>query len=423
MIANASPEGLAVGHALTAKAHELIAAGGLLGLLSILAGLVSRRFGAPVLLVFLALGMLVGEDGLGVPFDDFYAAYLIGSIALAIILFEGGVKTRIPTLRLAFWPAFVLATVGVAATAGVMGGFVLLIEPSVPLAGALLAGAVSAPTDAAAVSTLLRRAQVALPERVSALLEVESGLNDPMSVFLTILLIHMLAEPGWTTFGNAALLFGLEMLGGAAFGCAGGWLLSLMLRRLRLEAALATVLVLAGALALFGLAQSAGTSGFLAIYIAALITGATRHEARHEVETFFEGMAWLSQIVLFLMLGLLVTPSHLLGQLVAGAGGALVLIFVARPVAVLPCLLPFGYGWREIGFASWVGLRGAVPIYLSILPALADPTRNIRLFDAIFVLVVASLMLQGWTIAPAARLLGFGRASGAEVNAGAAARS
>ncbi len=406
---NASPELLALGHALTERAHELIAAGGLLGLLSILAGLVSRRLGAPVLLVFLLLGMLVGEDGLGVPFDDFYAAYLIGSIALAIILFEGGVKTRIPTLRLAFWPAFVLATVGVAVTAFVVGGFVTLIA-SVPLSAALLAGSAAAPTDAAAVSTLLRRARVALPERVSALLEVELGLNDPMSVFLTILLIHVLTEPGWATFSNAALLFAREMLGGAVFGFAGGWLLSLMLRRLGLEPALATVLVLAGALALFGLAQTCGTSGFLAIYIAALMTGATRHTAHQEVEIFFEGIAWLSQIVLFLMLGLLVTPSHLVGQMIAGSGAALVLIFVARPVAVLPCLLPFGFNLREIGFASWVGLRGAVPIYLSILPALADPERNIRLFDGIFVLVVASLILQGWTIAPVARLLGFGRA-------------
>jgi NhaP-type Na+/H+ and K+/H+ antiporter len=200
-----------------------------------------------------------------------------------------------------------------------------------------------------------------------------------------------------------------EMAGGAAIGLAGGWALAQLLKRLPLEPSLAPVLVLAGGLAVFGLAQLLGTSGFLAIYLAAVVTGATQHRMREDVEHFFEGMAWLAQIVLFLMLGLLVTPHNLAPYLPGAVIGAAALIFVARPVAVFACLLPFGFTLREMAFASWVGLRGAVPIYLSIIPALADPNRDQRLFASIFILVIASLIVQGWTVSSAARLLGFGQ--------------
>jgi NhaP-type Na+/H+ and K+/H+ antiporter len=400
---------LAVGHAAIERAHELILLGGTLGLLSIIAGLVSRRVGAPVLLVFLGLGMLAGEDGvLGIRYGDFTSAYLIGSVALAVILFEGGLKTPLVMFRLAFWPAALLATVGVAITALVLGLFISLAD-GVPFLGALLAGAAAAPTDAAAVAVLLRRAGAALPERLLALLEVESGLNDPMSVFLTFLVMHLIAEPGSLGFGGAALLFLKEMAGGAVLGIGGGWALAQSLKQLRLEASLTPVLLLAGGLAIFGLAQLLGTSGFLAIYIAAVVTGAARYRVREHVEHFFEGMAWLAQIVLFVMLGLLVTPHELPPFLWSAIVGAAVLIFVARPVAVFGCLLPFGFSFREGVFASWVGLRGAVPIYLSIIPALADPNRDQRLFASIFIVVITSLVVQGWTVAPAAWLLGFGR--------------
>ena len=393
-----------------AQSHKMILLGGALGLLSIIAGVISRRVGAPVLLVFLALGMLAGDEHLlGIPFDDFTSAYLIGSVALAVILFEGGLKTPVSMLRLAFWPAAVLATIGVGVTAGVLGAAVSLID-GVPVMAALLAGAAAAPTDAAAVAVLLRRAGAALPQRLFALLEVESGLNDPMSVFLTFLLLRLIAEPGSVGVGDAVLLFLEEMAGGAALGLAGGWVLAQSLKRLPIEASLAPVLVMTGGLAVFGLAQLLGTSGFLAIYLAALVTGATQHRARLDVEHFFEGMAWLAQIVLFLMLGLLVTPEDLPPYLPGAVGGAAVLIFLARPIAVFACLLPFRFSLRETAFASWMGLRGAVPIYLSIIPGLADPQRDQRLFASIFILVIASLVVQGWTVAPAARLLGFGRA-------------
>jgi cell volume regulation protein A len=301
-----------------------------------------------------------------------------------------------------------LATVGVAVTALVLGLFVSLVD-GVPLLGALLAGAAAAPTDAAAVAVLLRRAGAALPDRLLALLEVESGLNDPMSVFLTFLLMRLIAEPGSIGPGDATVWFLREMIGGGVLGLAGGWALGQALQRLRLEAPLAPVLVLAGGLTVFGIAQLLGTSGFLATYLAAVVTGAFQCRAREHVEHFFEGMAWLAQIVLFLMLGLLVTPHQLPPYLLGAVAAAAVLICVARPVAVLGCMLPFGFTLRESAFASWVGLRGAVPIYLSIIPALADPARDQRLFASIFILVIASLVVQGWTVAPAARLLGFTR--------------
>jgi cell volume regulation protein A len=231
-----------------------------------------------------------------------------------------------------------------------------------------------------------------------------------MSIFLTILMIEIITVPASATWSHAALLFAREMIGGTVLGLAGGWLLAFLLRRLVIEAATAMVLALAFSLTLFGLAQVVGTSGFLAIYIAGVITGATEYRDKPEVAYFMEGFAWLAQIVLFLMLGLLVTPHDLLPFVPSGIVIAIVLIAVARPLAVFACLVPFRFAWRESAFASWVGLRGAVPIYLSIIPALADPGRDARLFSGVFVVVVVSLVIQGWTISAAARLLGFGRA-------------
>jgi cell volume regulation protein A len=403
------PQLLALGHAHMEMAHEFILVGGALGVLSIFASLASRGLGAPVLLVFLVLGMLAGEDGPGgIAYSDFTSAYLIGSVALAVILFEGGLKTPLSMLRLALWPALALAVVGVGITACTVAATVMVVG-GVPFIYAMLLGSAVAPTDAAAVGSMLTRARLALPERVIALLEVESGLNDPMSIFLTIFVVRVITEPAVATWQNGASLFLREMIGGAVLGIAGGWLLALLLRRLSLEVATAMVLVLTFGLALFGLAQVVGTSGFLAIYLAGVVMGASEYPARQAVANFYEGFAWLAHIVLFLMLGILVTPHDLVPFIPVSILVAVVLIVVARPVATFACLLPFRYPWRESAFASWVGLRGAVPIYLSFLPALGDPVRDERLFCGVFVVVVVSLVIQGWTIGPAARLLGFGR--------------
>jgi NhaP-type Na+/H+ and K+/H+ antiporter len=389
------------------QSHELILLGGVLGVLSVLVGLISRRLGAPVLLAFLALGMLAGDDGVvGISFKDYSIAYLVGSVALAVILFEGGLKASIVQFRLAFWPAAALATIGVAITTGVVGGSVALLE-GVPLPAALLAGAVAAPTDAAAVASLLRRSSAAVPERLLALLEIEPGLNDPMSVFLTFTLLRLFAEPRVFTIGQAAIGFLIEMAGGTFLGLVAGWLLTMAVRRLPVEAALVTVLAFAGALTVFGLAQWLGASGFLATYLAGVTVSARAPGLRQTLEPFFEGMGWLAQIVLFLMLGLMITPHELPPFIISAILGAVILLLLARPLAVFACLLPFGFNLRETAFASWVGLRGAVPIYLSMIPGLVDPQRDARLFATIFIVVVGSLLAQGWTIAYVARLLGF----------------
>jgi cell volume regulation protein A len=386
------------------NAHELILVGGALGLLSLFAGLsLARRFGAPLLLVFLVLGLLAGEDGPGgIQYNNYDSAYLIGSAALAIILFEGGLKTDRTMLRLAAVPAVVLATIGVAISAGIVGLAAWWLGTAT-LLGGLLIGAIVAPTDAAAVAVMLRGAKIRLPERLLAILEVESGLNDPMAVFLTMLLVELLIHPGSMDGPHGVLLFLEEMAGGVAFGLGGGAAIRWLIRRLRPGTQLAPTLAMAAALALFGGAQLVGASGFIALYLAGAVVGDGEGDERAATIQFFDALSWLAQIALFLMLGLLVTPHDLivLPNLVL----ALVLIFVARPVACLACLLPLRVRAREAGFASWVGLRGAVPIYLAIIPVLQGVPGAAGVFGAAFVIVVASLIIQGWTIRPVARLL------------------
>jgi cell volume regulation protein A len=390
-------------------AHEFILLGGALGLLSLILGLtLSRRIGAPLLLVFLVLGMLAGEDGPGgIAYNDHASAYLIGSIALAVILFEGGIKTDRRTLRLAAAPALALATLGVVVTAGLVGAAAWWLAGASLERGAilqaLLIGAIVAPTDAAAVTVMLRQAGLRLPERLVAVLEVESGLNDPMSVFLTTLLVEMMLAPADASLGHAALLFVEEMLGGAVFGLAGGAALLWLVRRLRPGPTITPTLAVAAALALFGGAQSLGASGFVAVYLAGVVMRTSDSAERLATEHFFEALAWLAQIALFVMLGLLVNPHELV--LIPNLLLGLVLIVAGRPLASLVCLLPFRFSLRQTGFAAWVGLRGAVPIYLAIIPVLAGVPRAGAIFGSAFVMVVVSLVVQGWTVGPAARLL------------------
>jgi len=384
---------------------ELILLGGLLLLLSVFAGAVSARLGAPLLLAFLGLGMLAGEDGPGhIRFDDFRTSYLIGSAALAVILFDGGLATKWGDVRKLIWPSALLATVGVMATAGIVGatahyGF------AIPWLDALLLGAVVAPTDAAAVVSVLHMQKLNLRSRIAAVLEVESGLNDPMAVFTTLALVELIRHRAAASWLHAGELFGIQMLGGIAFGLIGGWFLLFLFRKLNLNAGLYPILGLAGAMTVFGGAQVVEASGFLATYLAAFILGNGQYAGKEMVTRFFGSFAWLSQIVLFLMLGLLVTP-HVLAPLLAPAFGvAAVLILVARPVAVALCLIPFRFSWREIVFISWVGLRGAVPIFLAIIPVLAGARGGELLFGTAFIVVMVSLLIQGWTVAPLARWL------------------
>lgn len=386
--------------------HQLLLICGSLGLLAIATGVFAARLGTPVLLVFLGLGMLAGEDGPGgILFSDFEGTYLAGSVALVAILVEGGLKTSLGTIRAVLAPALALASIGVALTAGVVGAVAVLLAGLSWPAGLLL-GALLAPTDAAAVASVLRASRVAIPHRVGATLEVESGINDPVAVLLTFLFVEIVVTPGAATLGHAAGLLAQEMLGGLALGVAGGWLMSQAIARLKVETNLHPVLLLAGALALFGAAQSMHASGFLAVYIAAVLVGERAGERTRSLERTFEGFAWIAQIGLFVLLGLLVTPHDLVPLVLPSLPLVAALIFVARPLAAVLCLRPFGFSWRETGFIGWVGLRGGVPLYLAIIPVLEHVPEAGLGFAAAFVIVLASLAIQGWTVAAAARLLG-----------------
>ncbi|MDF2097135.1 potassium/proton antiporter [Aquibaculum arenosum] len=386
-------------------ANQFILLSGALLLVAILAGVLSSRIGAPLLLVFLGLGMAFGEEGPGgIVFHDFNTAYAIGSLALAIILFDGGLRTSFSSLRIAWAPASLLATVGVALTAAMTGTFAWLVLDLSPLA-ALLVGSIVASTDAAAVFLLLHQRGMDLKRRVGTTLEVESGCNDPMAIFLTITLVELLlhgdGEIGWTV----ARTLGEQMGYGAVIGLAGGWLLAQVVNRLELAPGLYPVFVVAGALVIFGGTQELGGSGFLAVYLAGIIAGNRRLRANQLVRRFHDGIAWVSQIAMFMMLGLLVTPSSLAPDLVPAlliAGG---LMFVARPLAVFLCLWPFRFKPEERLFIAWVGLRGAVPIFLAIIPVLGGIDHGIDLFNVAYIVVLTSLLLQGWTVPWLARRL------------------
>jgi cell volume regulation protein A len=390
-------------------AHQLILVAAGLIFLSIFAGLVSSRIGAPLLLVFLGLGMLAGKEGPGgIVFDDFQAAYMIGAAALALILFDGGLRTSKETVRLASWPALVLATVGVLVTAALTGAVAMVLLDVTWLEG-LLAGSIVASTDAAAVFFLLNLRGTNLVRRVSATVEVESGLNDPMAVFLTVTCVELLRgglpAATWATALDFAGVFTLQLLGGAAIGLAGGYALLRLINALRIAAGLYPILALSVALILFAGAQTIGASGFLAAYLAGVVLGTRRHRATQVIDRFQDGIAWLAQIGMFLMLGLLVTPSELMQGIWVSLAIAAFLLLVGRPVAVVACLLPFRFSWRERAFVAWVGLRGGVPIFLGIVPILADLPNAHRFFEIAFVVVLSSLLIQGWTVTLAARRL------------------
>lgn len=379
--------------------------GALLALLCVVASGLSRRVGAPVLLIFLVLGMLAGEEGVGgIRFDNVSQAFLFGSVALAIIIFDGGQGARKDTFRVSLGPALSLATVGVLVTAGITGLAARLVL-GLPWLEAMLIGAIVGSTDAAAVFGLLRSAGLQLKERTSATLEIESGSNDPMAIFLTITLVELLvlrpANPGLEILGAFAEQMGL----GLAIGFAGGYVLVLLLKRLALPVSMYPLLALAGGMSVFGIANLWGGSGFLAIYLVGILVGNASLPHAKDIRRFHDGIAWLAQIGMFLMLGLLITPSSLVPLVLPALGIALALILVARPLAVVLALLPFHFPWREQVFISWCGLRGAVPIILALFPSLAGLELADTFFELAFFVVLVSLVLQGWTIAPIARWL------------------
>lgn len=384
---------------------QLILIGAVFLLASIVASAAVSRVGAPLLLVFLVLGMLAGEAGFGhIRFNNVPLAHLIGTMALAIILFDGGLRTRAETFRVGLRPAVSLATIGVVATT-VVTGLAAAWALDLSWIQGLLIGAIVGSTDAAAVFSLLHVHGMQLKQRVAATLEIESGVNDPMAVFLTVICVQLLLA-GETRIDPSILVEFFRQMGlGALIGIAAGYAMAWLINRLTLATGLYPLLAMAGGLATYGITSAAGGSGFLAIYLAGLVLGNHRLHAAQNILRVHDGLAWLAQIVMFLVLGLLVKPGAAFEHAGAGLGVAAVLMFIARPAAVAVALAPFRFPWREQLYIAWVGLRGAVPIVLALFPLLVGLDHAQLYFNIAFVVVLASLLVQGWTVAPVAHWL------------------
>jgi cell volume regulation protein A len=382
---------------------------GVLLLLGIASSKFSARLGVPVLVLFLSVGMLAGSEGLGrIPFEDYGLANNIGSVALALILFDGGLRTPLQAVRRVWKPALALSTVGVLLTSlitGLAASWVL----GLPLLQGLLVGSIVGSTDAAAVFSVLRSSGLRLPERLTATLEVESGANDPMAIFLTLGLIGVITGSADSPLALLWLFLGQFGVGTIA-GLLVGRLATAAVNHINLDTpGLYPLLALAFALVAFGAAAVLGGSGFLAVYIAGIVLGSSTIVFRRGIFSFHDAIAWLGQIVLFVMLGLLSFPSRLMAVAWEGLLIALVLILVARPIAVWASVWPFRFRRRELSFLSWVGLKGAVPITLATFPLLAGVPKSGQIFNAVFFVVLLSALSQGWSLPLVARWLHIGR--------------
>ncbi|MEL7680386.1 potassium/proton antiporter [Citromicrobium bathyomarinum] len=380
---------------------------GILLLATVFAGSLSSRFGLPALIGFLCLGMLAGVDGPGgIAFDDYLLTQGVGIACLIFILFSGGIDTDWRDVRRVATPALVLATGGVLISAGIMALAANLLLGFSPYQGFLL-GAIVASTDAAAVFAILRSTGLDLHGDVPALIEVESGSNDPMAIFLVGAALMFITVPDFSPI-TLVPQFLLQMVLGAAVGFGAGYLLPEILKRSQYRhGGLAFVISIAAALIAYGLASVLGGNGFLAAYVAGLTAGNRTYRASTIVSTFQDGLAWLAQVVMFLTLGLLITPSNLTGVIVPGLAITFILMFIARPVSVFLCLAPFRrFGWRAKLFVSWAGLRGAVPIVLATFPIVAGVPSAFTIFNIVFFVVLLSSVIQGPTINWLANRLG-----------------
>lgn len=374
-------------------------------ILGILSSKFSARLGLPVLVLFLGLGMLAGSEGVGrIPFTDYRLAHAIGTVALAFILFDGGLRSPMATLRMAWKPSAVLATFGVLFTSlatGAVATYVLGLS----MVEGLLLGSIVGSTDAAAVFGLLRSAGLRLRTRLGATLEIESGANDPMAIFLTVGCIQVLTNE--TPFGpRLLLLFALQMGVGLGVGFAVGKASLLLINRINLTSAgLYPVLTASCGVLAFGLATVLSGSGFLSIYVAGLVLGNSKFVYQRGTLAFNDGIAWAGQIAMFVVLGLLSEPSELMQVTGPALLVASALMFVARPLAVVILLAPFNFTGREVALVSWVGLKGAVPIILATYPLIAGLPAGAIIFHVVFFVVLLSAAVQGGTLPFVARWL------------------
>ncbi|MCE7791233.1 potassium/proton antiporter [Salipaludibacillus sp. CUR1] len=366
----------------------------------------STRLGVPALILFIILGMIAGSDGLGlIYFDNPSYAQLIGIFALVVILFEGGLSTKWTTIKPVAVPAILLATVGVLVTTSIVAIGATFILGVTWLEG-LLFGAIVGSTDAAAVFAALKEKNI--KARLGATLEAESGTNDPMAMFLTLAFIELILSDE-TGIGNTIGSFFLQMGFGIIFGMALGWLASKIINRINLDSGgLYPIIAMGFALLTYSVTASLGGSGLLAVYVAALIIGNSDLTYRHTIFRFNEGFAWMMQILMFIILGLLVFPGQLFaGEIILhGLLLSFILMLIARPVAVLISTLGFNYSWQEKTLLSWAGLRGAVPIVLATFPMIAGLENAQLFFNVVFFVVLTSALIQGATISPFAQKLG-----------------
>lgn len=383
--------------------NETLLIAGLLCFVAIALSAASQKIGVPSLLVFLAVGLFATElpqvKWVRIELDT---AVLVGNLALAVILLDGGLRTRLATFRMVAAPALTLATAGVVLTASIVGmaGAWLL---DLDWRYGLLLGAIVGSTDAAATFALLGNSGLRLNERVESTLEVESGINDPMAVFLTLGVIELIRLPG-QSIPDLLPMF-LQQLGiGVLVGVVLGHLLSHAVARVRLEEGLYALLIQSGGLATFALTNLLGGSGFLAIYLAGMLIAHRRAHVGEDVLRVSDGFAWLAQAGMFLVLGIITDARGLLDVAGPALLIAAVLLFIARPLAVAACLLPFRYPAREIAFIGWIGMRGAVPIVLGLFPLVAGLPQAQLLFHIAFFIVLLSLLLQGGSLPVAARL-------------------
>lgn len=390
-------------------ATALVLAGfGILITVSVASSRASARLGVPLTLVFLVIGVLAGSQGFGrIPFEDYHLTFRVGTVALVMILFDGGLNTPLRAIKLVAGPAVILATIGVAATALATSAAARFVGYS--WREGLLIGAIVSSTDAAAVFSVLTSSGIHLRRRLGSLLEVESGLNDPMAVILTTALTANLANPGHLSISRLLV----EVLWELAVGAAAGYVVargaSVLLRRLRLPATgLYPAFTLGVACLAFALPTLAHASGFLAVYVCGVVLGAQTLPHRVGVRRVHDSLGWLSQIVMFLVLGLLVFPTRLIGVAWNGLALALFLAIVARPAVVWLCLVAFRLPWREVMYVGWVGLRGAVPIILATIPVIGGVPGARDLFDIVFFVVVVGAFVPGATVPWVTKRLGVG---------------